>query len=278
MNEPMRPLERLLATLVNLAPRLLLVVVIALSGLLLSLIVRRVVRWAVRRSGVEALVEAVGGAKLLYAVGYRRGAGEFFGQLSLLVVLAISLSATAELLGLPGIASAIGLAMRFLPRLASAVAVLLGGLWTASVARSFVTRVGARRDELESPGLAGQVAYYVITIIAVTLAAGQAGIETGLVDRLLQIGFAVVSVTAGLVIAFGSRDIARDMVARHYAARTIRPGDSVRVGEIDGVALRFTAIALLLRTPEGDRLIPCAELLRQGVTLRVSARGDDSDD
>ena len=58
----------------------------------------------------------------------------------------------------------------------------------------------------------------------------------------------------------GSRTAIDNLVLRHYYERTLRPGDAVQIGEHEGTIVRFTAVALVLETVEGERIIPCQRL------------------
>lgn len=275
MEELDQALSSLAAQFLALAPRAALVVAVALVGMIASALARRVTVWGVRSSRLEGLVESLGAARALYAVGYKKGPGRFLGQVVFVVGLVLTAGAIAELLGLPGVAAVTTAIMAFVPRVAAASLVLLAGLWVAKLLRTLTTQVGGRRGDLDSPAFAGQLVYWAVITITLALAAGQAGLQTGLIDSLVQIVVTIVLAALAIAFALGSRDVVRDMIAKHYVSRTLHAGDRVKVDALEGEVVRFTAVALVLRTSDGRVLLPCARLRESKIVLLGNA--DDAD-
>ena len=148
METTIEPIRRVTGQLVDAAPTVLLAVVVAVVGVLVSWVANRVARWIARRMGLETLGERLGASKLLYAVGFKRGLAELVGQIVLVAELLLPFTAVAELSGLRGVAEAAAGVMAFLPRLLAAGAVLLGGFWFATVMREVVRRMGRKREDL----------------------------------------------------------------------------------------------------------------------------------
>ena len=107
--------------------------------------------------------------------------------------------------------------------------------------------------------------------IGAVLAVEQAGIEVTFVTTLLQIAVAVGGLGLALAFALGFHAILRNMAARHYYRPLVRIGDVVKVGDDEGTVVQFGATAMVLRTGEGDRIVPCARFLRQTVLVRSSS-------
>ncbi|MDH3202108.1 MAG: mechanosensitive ion channel [Myxococcales bacterium] len=254
--------------LAQLTPRIALVLGVLLLGLLAAVVLRRVTRWAVRRVGLEELGERAGISKTLYALGIRRGLASFLGQVVFYTVLLITFSALAELLGLDALAELGSTLTRFLPRALAAVLVLVGGLWLAGWLRGLVLRFGERGERLESPALVAQVVYYAVLVVAITLAAQQAGLDTDLIT--LVIGIAVGGLVFGfaLMFALSARGIFQNIIARHYCQSSIRPGDEVEVEGMRGRVLRYTAVSVVLTVDDGkEKLVPCSALIELPVVL-----------
>ena len=272
METTIEPIRRVTGQLVDAAPTVLLAVVVAVVGVLVSWVANRVARWIARRMGLETLGERLGASKLLYAVGFKRGLAELVGQIVLVAGLLLTFTAVAELSGLRGVAEAAAGVMAFLPRLLAAGAVLLGGFWFATVMREVVRRMGRKREDLESPELAGQIVYYAVAVVTVTLAADQAGIETDLVQNLVQIAAVCLLASFGLAFALGGRDTFRRVVAKHYVQRMVRVGDDVEVGRVTGRVVAFTPLSVVLSQADGSELlVPCDRFV-DDVTRRGGTR------
>jgi small-conductance mechanosensitive channel len=277
MTEVFEPGRVLLQQLVGLAPRAGLTLAVIALGLALSAAARRSTRWLVRRTGLEALVERLGVSRLLYSVGYK---GSFADAVAAVVGgtgLLITFSMVAELLGLPGVAEGIGVVVELLPRLVTATMVLLGGLFAADLLKGLVSRVARRRDDLDSPDLVARGVYYGVVAVSCTLAADHLGLETDLVNALIQITAAAALFSAGLAFALGSRGTFENIVARHYAQRMFRVGDHLRVVEVQGTLVRIGPISAWLRTESGESVaIPCSTLVSSAVRVTLHLPASES--
>ena len=250
------------------APRAALVVAVLLVGLILSSVARRVVRWLTQKTGLESFAEKIGVAKPLYAIGARGGIAELLGRIAWFAGLLLTLSAVADLLELAAVSSVTALTVKFLPRLLAAAAILLGGMAVAAFVRNLLRAVGEKRDDVDAPDFVAQLAYYVIVIVAVTLAADQAGLQTGIVESLILIAVGVSLAGVALAFALGARDTFRNLTTRHYYEKMVRPGDRVRVGDHEGVVVEYSPIAIILSTGRGKRVVlPCNMLSSMAVTV-----------
>ena len=273
MNE-FEPLKAFYVRAVGLAPRAALVLALLVAGLIASAVLRRLARWLTRRTGVEAMAESAGVSKMLYTIGAKRGLAELIGSLAWIAGLLVTFAAIADVLALPAVSALTALAVRFLPKLFAAGAVLLGGLWVAALVRRLLRRLAERDKDLESPDLVAQLAYYLIVVVTVTWAAEQADISTGIIDSLLKIVLGLALAALALAFGLGFRTAFESISARHYYERMLQPGDKIRVGDTEGVVLRFSAIAIIVQTELGERIIPCRTLLNVE-PLEDDAGGDD---
>jgi glycerol uptake facilitator-like aquaporin len=86
----------------------------------------------------------------------------------------------------------------------------------------------------------------------VVVAAGQAGLETALIESLLTTVVAIGCAAIGLAFALGSRGSFHNLIAGHFFRRLARPGDRVRVGEVEGTVMRYFGVSVVLRTKDGE--------------------------
>ena len=267
VRETLQPMERLLDQLVSLAPRAALVLGVLLAGIVVSALARRVMRWGVARSGLETLAERVGVAKVLYGIGYRHGLAPLLGQVAWFAGLLFTVAAVAEVLGLPAVARGTGVIMAFLPRALAAGGVLLGGVLLARFLKGLVERFGGERDDVESPRFVGLLTYYTVVTVAAIMAVHQVGLDTGLVDAIVKISLAAAVASLGVAFALSSRQAFQNLIARYYFERIARPGDRLQMGDSEGLLVRYTALAAIVRTDRGERVIPCKLLFDQPVDV-----------
>lgn len=266
-------LEDLEQQISTLLPTAALFVAVVVGGLIASAIARRMTRWAIEKTGLDALAERVGAARLLYAVGIRKGVSHLAGGLVWAAGLLATGAAAADILGLEAISVGAAALIAFLPRLAAAGFVLGVGAGVAGLIRRAAIGFGQRRGDVEHPELLGNLAYYGVMTLAVIVASGQAGLETSLVETLLVVLAAITAAAIALAFALGSRHSFHNLVAGHFFSRLARPGDTIRVGDIEGVVIRYFGVCVVLKTEHGEVAVPCKVLLEQNIGLsRLGAK------
>ncbi|MCB9705024.1 MAG: mechanosensitive ion channel [Myxococcales bacterium] len=272
--------------MIEILPTAGLFLAVIVGGLILSAIARRTARWAVDKSGLDGLAEKAGAARLLYAIGIRKGVAHLVGSLVWFAGLLVTAAAAADVLGLEAVSDGAAALIAFLPRLAAAGLVLGAGAALAGLLRRIAVGFGARREDVEQPELLGNLAYYGVMTLSVVVAAHQAGIETALVETLLVTFATVTAAAIALAFALGSRHSFHNLVAGHFLRRLARPGDTIKVGDVEGVVVRYFGVSVILRTRSGEVAVPCKVLLDNNVGLgrlgakersRLEAEGDEGE-
>lgn len=252
--------EQLLA----IVPKAATVIAVLLAGLIGAWLLRRTTRWLVRKSGLESLGERMGAARFLYAIGAKGSIAHLLGTIVWVAALLFTVSIIAEMVELPGLAEGVAAVTGFFPRLIAAGFVLLAGTFLADLVRSVIVRAEGRQVgvRLESPQLIGQIVHHVILTVAIVLAVGQVGLETGLINILIAVAAGSVCLSLGLAFALGSRGVVQNITARHYLMGVCRAGDTVTIAGETGTVVRFTATFVVLQTDDGARsMVPCARAL-----------------
>ena len=270
-------LSGLMAQAAAIAPKAALVLGILFGGLILSSIARRVAGWAVRKSGLETLVEKAGAAKLLYKVGLKDGITSAVQAIVWYGGLLITAASLAEVLGLGSVQEGISAIMAFLPRVIAGVAVLVAGLWLAGFLRGLVERMGQKEGELDSPTAVGQVVYFAVLTVTATMALDQAGIEICLMNSLLQLAMGAAMLAMALAFALGGRAVFGNLIARHYYHALVRPGDKLRLGDVEGTVVRVSSVAVIVATSESELVIPCSTLMSQVAESRRMGGASEDD-
>ncbi len=268
MTEPTVFLADLGGRLSSLAPKVAFVAAILVGGFVASAILRRVVRAAVSRSGLEALAEGAGVSRLLYALGAKSGFASALGSLAFAAGVLCTLSAASDALGLTVVSNLTAVVLRYGPRLLASAALLVGTFALASFVRGLVRHFAGRRDDIQSPEGAARVAYGFVVSVGAMLAAEQAGLEIHFLTALLQIVVGLFGIAFALTFALGFHAVFRGMAAGHYYRPLLRIGDTVTIGADEGVVLRFSPTAVVLGTSEGERIVPNVRLLHHTVVVR----------
>lgn len=262
-------------SLLPLAGLTLRVALVVLAGWYGALVARRLVALAAERTGLEAQAERLGVARLLYGAGWHGGLSKLLGEVARGIVLLVAASLLADSLGFPGLAEGVGVLVAFLPRAATALAILLGGWLGAEWLKKLLVGVAKRRG-VSSPDFLGEVVYWLALVIVGALAAEQLGLETSLVNQLLVIGVGSACLGVAASLAWGGGPIARNLLSRHYAQQMFDVGDHLEGTGYAGTVVAFGSVGiLLLDGDDRELLVPYARVLDDTVWLRrIESRHD----
>lgn len=265
-------LESLRERLVTVAPAVGSTILILIVGFTLAVIGKRVVRAAVKRSGLEAVAEGAGIAPLLYFVGAREGLAAFLGSCTMWAGILGTVAVVSERLGLSLVGTLTAALLAYAPRLLAALAIALGSLLFSSFVHRAVERVAMTRGDVRAPGAIASLARVIVIVMGLTLAAEQAGLEVRFLTTIFELVVGVVFIAVGLAFALGFQGIVRGMAARHYYQPLVRPGDHVAIGEDRGTVVKFGATAVVLRDENKERIVPCDRML--STTVIVDRSGE----
>ncbi len=182
------------------------------------------------------------------------------------VVLLFFVLAAAEVLDLEVISSVLTAITAYLPRLLAGLLILFLGLWFAEVTRAVLKRSGARMGIQQSDVL-GRMGQVLVLLVIFAVAAGQIGIDNTLLVILIAILFGSVLGAIALAFAFGAKTMIANLLAAQSLPQTYTPGDTLRIGDIEGKVLQITRTGVKLETSEGLTLVPAQRFVEQESVL-----------
>jgi Conserved TM helix len=264
--------ESLAGSLLNqlqaIAPKAALCLGILVGGLLLSALARKFAVWLVRRSGLEALVERSGGSKVLYKVGIKDGIVTVVRAVVWYCGMLATFAVLADALALPSLERGITTVIAFLPKLFAAVALLAAGLWAASAVKGLVQRLTRAPGEAAGSTAMAQLASVLTLVLSAMVALGQLGLDLGLLTSLIQMALGATVLAFALAFALGGAKVFEHLIARHYVGALISPGDRIKVGDVEGVVVRISAVAVIVASSRGEHAVPCSRALESTMEIR----------
>lgn len=164
-------------------------------------------------------------------------------------------------------------ALHFLPKLAVVVLIFLGTRLLARGVHRLFTAV--RAGTLTIPGVHPETAEPTRRIVTVLLWLFAVVVAYPYLPGSDSAAFKGVSVFAGLLLSLGSAGLVGQAMSGLVLmyARSYRPGDYVRIGEVEGVVQELGMLSTRLRTPKDEYVVvPNTVATAQGVT-NYSAAG-----
>jgi hypothetical protein len=233
-------------------------------GLLIAGIVGRITRKALVRAGLDRLAERTGADEVL-------GRGGLGGSLSALVATALRLTiivvasfAALTLLGLAFLSDSLNQGVLFIPRLLTALALVLIGIVVGALTRAWVERTSA---QLDFPVAIGPVVQVLIVVLFSLCAAVQARLAVAPLVVVALVLLGALAVTLALAFGLGAREVARSLTSGRYARADFAVGQTIRVGDVRGEILRIDAAAVTLQAGEDTIRIPNHVVVEQIVVI-----------
>jgi small-conductance mechanosensitive channel len=260
-------LDRAGETLGGYLPRLGGALVLLLLGLLVARLVRRVLVRALRALGVDDLGERWGVHDVLERIGLPRSLCMVIGVAALIGMTIVVVFAALSLLGLEFLSDSLNAAILYLPRVFTALVLLIAGLVLGELARRQVDRLTAQMD---LPGPLGALVEVAILAVFAVTALAELGIPTSVLLLLVAVVLGAISLTLALAFGLGGREMAREVSARRYVESAYEVGQEITVGGVRGRIAAIEPTSTVLDGPAGDRLrVPHSQLVSSIVVVHA---------
>ena len=182
----------------------------------------------------------------------------------LILLFAVVLS---EVLGLTAISEGIVSIFAYLPTLFSALLILSGGLYLASLVKKATLALFDSMGIGGSKFISGTLFYLISFFVAIT-ALNQAGIETYIITNNFTLILGAFLFAIALGFGLGSREVFSDVLKTFYARKTYMVGDSISFDGIEGTVAAIDNIAMTLDTEDAKIVVPIKDVVAHRVTLK----------
>jgi len=259
-----RAMNELAGRVLEYLPSILGAVLLLVIGWLVARLVRA---WTARSlARLNRLLVGRAVEQELKASGADRLASEAASLIVFWLVFLVFLAAAGEVLGLVVVTTGLSRLAQYLPSILGAVLVVLAGLVLANLARGAVSRAAASAGLGYGPVL-GQSARVIIFLVAGVIALDQLGVDSQLLIVSTNILIASVIGGGALAFALGSRTAVSNILALHYLTQTYKPGQRIRLGDVEGEIVDFKKNGVVLASADGLVLVPAQEFSERRSTL-----------
>jgi len=183
-------------------------------------------------------------------------------------VLLFFIATASDALGLPLLTSVVASFSLFVPRVFAAVLILVVGLVIGNLARGAISATATSAGSSIGPGL-GQLVRIAIVTSAVLIAMGELGIDIAILTAFFSVALAALLGGFALAFGLGARTAISNIIGSHYLRKTFEIGQSVRIGDVEGVIAELTATAVILDVPDGRMIVPAKQFVEMPSMLLV---------
>jgi small-conductance mechanosensitive channel len=274
-------LGKIVKDLIDFIPRLVNGLIILVVGLLISFLIRAIVRFVFRRIGLNQLADRAGISQVLQDLKIRVALSEALAQL-IFYYLVISFATEAiHLIQLESVAELLTNLLRFIPSAVSAAIIIILGSMFASFLGNTITAIADNVNITYSRGL-GKIVEYAILAFVVILAVSTLGIDISILTSSMTIIVASVGLAIALTFGLGSRETARNIIAGYSVQQQLGAGQQVSFGEYSGTIRStsgaYTVVEVTNEQGEAeDLVVPSSMLLERFIRVKRNP-GNDTED
>ena len=182
------------------------------------------------------------------------------------IMFLVFLTVSFEILNWKIVSEEIGNLLRYIPKLFSAIALFMVGLYIANFIKKAIAGFFSSFDLVGAKAISHLI-YYLIAIIITITALNQAGIDTTIItnNRTLVLGSFLLAFA--IAFGFGSKDVIQSLLFSFYSKRNFEIGQHIKVDDIKGQIESIDNICITLKTVKGKVVIPIKELVDKKVEI-----------
>ena len=193
-------------------PQLIGAIIILIIGYIVAKVLQAVVARVLKAIGFDGWMERGGIKQFFDRAQTSETPATVLGKLVFWLVFIIAITMAADALGISQVSQVLGQLIAYIPSIIAAILILI----LASLLANFLS--GIVRGATGSDLLAN-VARYAIIVYAVFAAITELGIAVQLTAPTFLIILGAVALAAAIAFGWGGRDVAKDIIERHYDRR-----------------------------------------------------------
>jgi len=253
-------------------PKILTSVLILLVGWISALLVKKVAIKVLRALGSDVISEKTGLERYLEKGLIRRKPSHLIGAGFYWFIIFASVVMVFNTWGLVQVSGFMKGVVSYIPRIIVAIVLVSLGYFLGHFLQAFVMSSSALA-KIPIASAIGKIARYSVVIIATMMALEHLGIARSIVTIGFAIFVGVILLFAVLILSFGLKDVASDVIAGRIIQREFRLGDEVEIEGRIGKVENFELTQVKLKTDRGTILIPNSVVSRKIVEKIEKAEG-----
>ena len=253
-----------LERVVTFFPNLLSAILILTIGLGLALLISRVVRRLLRSIRLDSVAQSRGLSSTLSDIGIDIPPSIILSTFAFWLVLLLMLEPFTEALKLDYLSHVVARLLAFIPSLLAAAAILLLGLSFARLISASVTRT-ARAADLEYAGALGALARYFLSLIVIILTLAQLGVQTAILTVIFAVILLSVGIATALAFGAGSKAAVANILAGAFIRDHFPEGREIEVQGVTGKVVSVNSVGTTVESSGRIVTVPNSILMENVV-------------
>lgn len=254
--------DTLIIETIRLIPNLLFAIAIFFIGLILAKVAQKLIRQFIlylHRTINEKLKNNFLSVNL-------QSSAIFISKTFFWIILIFFLALVAQILGLTILTRWFEGLVLYLPNILASVVIVFAGFIIGELTSNLIVSAAVRAT-ISNGKYLGNIMKYTILVISVIIAVDQIGIDIAFLTNLISIILGVLLFGAALAFGLGAKTSVSNILGSYYVQKTYHVGNTVQIGEIEGLIIKITATNVLLETKSGLVTIPSKDFTEEKTIL-----------
>ena len=254
--------EKIMTTI----PNIIGAIIVLLLGWIITKIVVYLLKRIFKFAKIDVLSEKINDLKLFgkadINIPITKAITVFVKWIMFLVFLIIA----ADIMNWTIVSQEIGNLLRYLPKLFSAIALFMIGIYIARFVKKAIQGFYESFDLAGAKIISGLV-FYIIAIIITITALNQADIDTTVVTNNVTIILGAFLLAISIAFGLGSKEVVGDLLRTFYTRKNYEVGDHIKLDGTEGTVEAIDNISMTLSTTKGKLIIPIKDVVASKVEI-----------
>jgi small-conductance mechanosensitive channel len=245
---------------IDYAPLLFLALMVIILGWIIAKVVKWVLHRALKSIKFDDLLEKVGVSRMLAKIKPDLSGAKIIAGLMYWLVMLVFIMASCDMIGVGAVSDAVGAFFSYLPTLLVALVIFILGAYIADLIRNMIY-TAANSIAISN------IVYYVLFIFIAITALNQAGVDTSIITANVTIILGAILLAFALAYGIAARGLVKNLLASYYGKGKFQEGQTIRVGQVEGVITKIDSISLTINTGHSHMVIPSQVLIEENIEI-----------
>ena len=247
-------------------PNIIGAIIVLVLGWIITKIVVYLLKRVFKFAKIDLLSEKINDLKLFgkseISIPITKASTVFVKWIMFLVFLIIA----ADIMNWTIVSQEIGNLLRYLPKLFSAIALFMIGIYIARFVKKAIQGFYESFD-LAGSKIISSIVFYIIAIIISITALNQADIDTTVVTNNVTIILGAFLLAISIAFGLGSKEVVGDLLRTFYTRKNYELGDHIKLEGIEGTVEAIDNISMTLSTTKGKLILPIKDVVESKVEI-----------
>ena len=247
-------------------PNIIGAIAILIIGWLITKIVAFLLKKILKLAKVDKLTDKINDSNIFGETDVKFKVSKVIVGFVRWILFLVFLIVAADIMNWEIISTEIGNLLRYLPRLFSALALFMIGLYIATFIRKAVLGI-FESFEFSGSKIISSLVFYIIVVFITITALNQAGVDTTIITNNVTIILGAFLLAIAIGFGLGSKEVVGDLLRTFYSRRNYMVGDKIRIDGIEGTVEAIDNISMTLKTAKGKTIIPISYVVESRVDI-----------